>query len=57
MPQLAGGTQYKEDADHVNDIVMQFNEMSSNINILVSEMTDSMDGIASEMETNRFIKL
>ena len=54
---VAGGTQYKEDADHVNDIVMQFNEMSSNINILVSEMTDSMDGIASEMETNRFIKL
>ncbi|MGN1187877.1 MAG: methyl-accepting chemotaxis protein, partial [Lachnospiraceae bacterium] len=47
---VAGGTQYKEDADHVNDIVMQFNEMSANIDMLVSEITDSMNGIATAVD-------
>ena len=43
---VAGGTQYKDDADHVNEIVTQFNEMSANIDKLVSEITDAMNGIA-----------
>lgn len=47
---VAGGTQYKEDADHVNEIVTQFNEMSVNIDKLVSEITDAMNGIASAVD-------
>ncbi|MGN0329576.1 MAG: methyl-accepting chemotaxis protein [Lachnospira sp.] len=47
---VSGGTQYKDDADHVNEIVTQFNEMSANINRLVSEITDSMDGIATAVD-------
>lgn len=47
---VAGGTQYRDDADHVNEIVTQFNEMSANINRLVGEISDSMDGIATAVD-------
>lgn len=47
---VAGGTQYKDDADHVNDTVGQFNEMSVNIENLVTDITDAMNGISTAVE-------
>lgn len=47
---VAGGTQYKDDADHVNEIVQQFNAMSANIDNLVSEITGAMNEIATAVD-------
>ncbi len=39
------GRQYNEDAQHVNDIVTQFNEMSVNLKQLMANITESVNGI------------
>lgn len=47
---LAGGTQYKDDSDHVNDIVTHFSDMSVNLETLVSDIIDAMGGIAAAVD-------
>lgn len=47
---VAGGTQYKNDADHVNTIVGQFNDMSANIENLVNNITEAMNGISTAVD-------
>jgi len=47
---VEGGSQYKEDAGHVSEIVGQFKDMSVNINNLVAEITEAMDGIATAVD-------
>ena len=47
---VAGGTQYKDDADHINDTVGQFNEMSSNIENLINNITEAMNGISTAVD-------
>lgn len=47
---VAGGTQYKEDADHVNEIVSRFNDMAAEIDELVAEITEAMNGIATAVD-------
>ncbi|MEY8391026.1 methyl-accepting chemotaxis protein [Lachnospiraceae bacterium 45-W7] len=39
------GRQYNEDAQHVNDIVTQFNEMSVSLKQLMESITESVNGI------------
>ncbi len=39
------GRQYNEDAQHINDIVTQFNEMSVNLKKLMESITESVNGI------------
>lgn len=47
---VAGGTQYKEDANHVNEIVSRFNDMAAEIDELVAEITEAMNGIATAVD-------
>ncbi|MCX4327096.1 MAG: methyl-accepting chemotaxis protein [Lachnospiraceae bacterium] len=47
---LAGGTQYKNDSDHVNDIVTHFSNMAVNLETLVSDIADAMGGIAAAVD-------
>lgn len=47
---LAGGIQYKEDSEHVNEIVTHFSDMSVNIDKLASDIVDAMGGIASAVD-------
>lgn len=47
---VESGRQYRDDAVHVNDIVTSFNDMSANLKTVVSEITDSIQGIASAIE-------
>lgn len=41
------GKQYSEDAEHVNEIVTRFNDMSVNLKKLMGSITDSVNGINS----------
>ena len=44
------GKQYNRDAVHVNTIVAQFNDMSSNLKDAVTTVTDAMNGISTAVE-------
>lgn len=44
------GKQYNQDAVHVNNMVMQFNEMSENLKDLIDGITRTVSGIAKAME-------
>lgn len=44
------GKQYNSDAVHVNDIVEQFNDMSSNLKEAVTTVTEAMNGISTAVE-------
>lgn len=44
------GKQYNRDAVHVNDIVAQFNDMSSSLKDSVTTVTDAMNGISTAVE-------
>lgn len=44
------GKQYNRDAVHVNDIVAQFNNMSSNLKDTVTAVTNAMEGISTAVE-------
>ena len=47
---LAGGIQYKEDAEHVNETVTHFSDMSANIDKLAGEIIEAMGGIAAAVD-------
>ena len=47
---LAGGIQYKEDSEHVNETVIHFSEMSANIDKLAGEIIEAMGGIAAAVD-------
>jgi methyl-accepting chemotaxis protein len=47
---VTGGTQYKEDANHVNEVVVQLNEMSRNIDKMANDISNSISGIATSVE-------
>lgn len=47
---VASGRQYREDAVYVDSIVTQFSGMSGNLRVIVSEITDSIQGIAAAIE-------
>lgn len=47
---LAGGIQYKEDSEHVNEIVTHFTDMSANIDKLASDIAEAMGGIAAAVD-------
>lgn len=44
------GKQYNQDAVHVNNMVMQFNEMSENLKDLIDGITRTVGGIANAIE-------
>ena len=44
------GKQYNQDAVHVNNMVMQFNEMSENLKSLIDNITRTVGGIATAIE-------
>ncbi len=46
----AGGIQYKEDSEHVNETVIHFSEMSANIDKLAGEIIEAMGGIAAAVD-------
>ena len=54
MPDYDGfvqsGRQYNEDANHVNEIVQQFSQMSASLRQLVAGITDSMRDISSAVD-------
>ncbi len=47
---VASGTQYRDDADHINDIVGRFSEMSCDIENLINNITEAMNGIATAVD-------
>ena len=47
---VASGQQYREDASHVDDVVAKFNQMAMTLKSLVSEITSSINGIATAMD-------
>lgn len=47
---VASGKQYSDDAVHVNEIVLQFNQMSEELNHLVIGITEAMDGITTAVD-------
>lgn len=47
---LAGGIQYKEDSEHVNETVIRFSRMSANIDKLAEEIIEAMGGIAAAVD-------
>ena len=44
------GRQYSEDAAHINEIVMQFTEMSGNLKQLMSSITVAINGITTAVD-------
>ncbi len=44
------GRQYNDDAVHVNEIVNRFNDMSANLKQLMSNITNSIDGISLSVD-------
>lgn len=46
---VAGGTQYKDDANNVDKTVTQFNEMTSHIEQLTTEIKEAMNGISDSV--------
>lgn len=46
------GKQYNEDAMHVNNKVLQFNEMSENLKALIDNITRTVAGIATAIEAS-----
>ncbi len=47
---LAGGIQYKEDSEHVNETVTHFSDMSADIDKLAGEIIEAMGGIAAAVD-------
>lgn len=47
---LSGGKQFKKDSSHVNHIVIQFSEMSVNLDKLMGEISEAMSGIATAVD-------
>ena len=47
---VASGRQYKEDSNHVNEVVSKFNDMAGNLNTIVAEITDSIGSITTAIE-------
>ncbi len=44
------GRQYSEDAVHINEIVMQFTEMSANLKQLMDSITEAINGITTTVD-------
>lgn len=44
------GKQYSQDAVHVNNMVMQFNQIADGLKTLIGNITGTMDGIAQSVE-------
>ena len=47
---VESGRQYRNDSVHVNEIVAQFNDMSVELKTVMSNITDSINGITSAVE-------
>ena len=46
------GKQYSQDAVHVNNMVMQFNQMAVDLKVLIDKISTTMEGIAESVETS-----
>lgn len=46
---VQSGNQYRNDAEHVNEIVSQFNDMSGSLKEIMGEITDSIQGITTSV--------
>ena len=47
---VESGLQYKEDAVHIDEIVLSFNEMAAKLKQLMNEITESINGITTAVE-------
>ena len=47
---VGSGRQYKEDSAHVNEVVTEFNSMAEELRALVTDIVNSISGIAAAIE-------